>query len=353
MLNRISDFYRIVNPEPSDALITQRKEAIVAFMEQLPERKLQFACADIAGFGLSSTPTAPQANAADSIIAAIQVPQPSFSSDIGANALDLRVFAGIALGEYLGTHGDGVTAALVISALATRALPQERYLAEFISALLEAAQKSAGAAGRARRERPQLEIATLQGGDVPSLLKSVQGALHIFRKAIDQNLRADQEELDILWWVFGGHSKTLGKPFHALDVPHRILASAGELAELVILPPSSGSTHFLHATLKEDCALSLRRLIEPCTSSVLETVTRHRDGAAIVLATHPALLPLTWLSCRRLDSGTTPGWEAEFEQKTHLAAGEERTGLIWATQIFNECVAVRLLDMDSEEQSEE
>ena len=57
MLNRLSDFYRIVNLEPSDALITQRKEAISSFIEQLSNRELRYACADIAAFGLGSAPS--------------------------------------------------------------------------------------------------------------------------------------------------------------------------------------------------------------------------------------------------------------------------------------------------------
>ena len=49
--------------------------------------------ADIAAFGLGQSPSSPQVEAANSIIAAIQASQPSFSSDLGANALDIRVLA--------------------------------------------------------------------------------------------------------------------------------------------------------------------------------------------------------------------------------------------------------------------
>ncbi len=343
MLNRLSDFYRIVNPDPSDTLITQRKEAIVVFMGQFSSPGLQYACADIAAFGLGTAPSATRAEAAKSIIAAIQGPQPSFSSDIGANPLDLRVFAGIALGEHLATHSDGTTAALVISALATRALPQERYLAEFVSALLQVARRSAEAAGNAQRRRPDLEITGLQGADIATFSQSVKSALDEFKEAVDRNLRVDREELEILWYVFGGRSTTLEKPFHAIDISQRILASGSELAEIVIVPPVMGSAQFLHAILKDDRPLTLRHLIDPCNSVLLESIARRRAATTEVLMGHPALLPLTWLSCRRLDSGMASGWEGEFEQKTHISAGDERTASNWATQVFNECIATRLL----------
>ena len=345
MLNRLSDFYRIVNPEPSDALITQRREAIVSFLEQLSKRELQYACVDIAAFGLGPSPSTAQAEAAKAIIAAIQVPQPSFSSDIGANVLDVRVFAGVALGEYLlaQTETEAITAALVISALGTRVPPQERYLAEFVLALQQVAQGSIEAAGRAGRERPELDMDAFQGTDVPTITRSINDVLNKFKDAVDKNLRADREELQVLWWVFGGYSTRLGEQFESLDLPQRILASATELADLVIVPPMKASNQFLNAVLREDRPLTLRHLIEPLTSVVLESVAGRRAQMSVVLSGNPALLPLSWLCCRRLESGMVTGWEGEFEQKTHISVSDERSASSWARQVFNECVVARLL----------
>ncbi len=352
MLNRISDFYRIVSPEPSDALITQRKEAIASFLENLSEPELQYACADIAAFGLGQSPSSPQVEAANSIIAAIQASQPSFSSDLGANALDIRVFAGIALSEHIKAENNAMIAAMIVSALGTRSLPQERYLAEFASALLEVASRFLETAGCEHRRRPELKMPAIQGVDLPTVSKSLKSGLESFKQAVDSNLRMDREELDILWWVFGGHSITLGKPFHAMDIARRAIASASELAELVIVPPMIGSSQFLYATLKEDRPLTLRQLIEPCTPDLLNSVARLRTETSELLSAHPALLPFMWLSCRRLDSGMAGGWETEFENKTHISVNEERAATNWAAQVFNECVAARLLSALGEQDEE-
>jgi hypothetical protein len=281
--------------------------------------------------------------AAKAIISAIQVPQPSFSSDIGANVLDVRVFAGVALGEYLGAQTDAITASLVISALGTRLPPQERYLAEFVLALLEVARLSIEAAGRTERERPELAIDAFQGTDVPTITKSINDVLDKFKYAVDKKLRVDREELQVLWWIFGGYSTRLGKQFQSLDLPQRVLASATELADLVIVPPMKGSNQFLNAALREDGPLTLRHLIEPLSSVLLESVAEHRAQTSVVLSGHPALLPVTWLCCRRLESGMSTGWEGEFEQKTHISVSDERAASSWATQVFNECVVARLL----------
>ena len=345
MLTRLPDFYRIVNPSPPDAIITQRREAITAFLEQLENPEIQHACVEIAAFGFGVTPSPSRVTAAQLLIAAIQVPQPSFSSDIAANALDIQVCAGVALGEYLtvnsGERVDG--AALVISALATRPLPQERYLAEFVSALIAVARQSLEKAGIVKRERPDLTISTVQGTDVATILKSVNSALGNLSAAIDRNLQADREELQILWWVFGGHASTLGKPFQALDLAQRTMAAGSELAELALVPPAPGAAQFLLTVLGEDRPLTLHQLIQSCGADILQSIAARAKKVDTTLKSHPALLPLMWLCDRRIDSGFAPGWEIEFEQKTQVSPNDERAASIWALQVFNECIAARLL----------
>jgi hypothetical protein len=348
MLNRLSDFYRIVNPDPSDTLIIKRKEAIAAFIDELSTHEVQFACVEIAAFGLGPAPSAPQVTVAEKIVTAIQGSQPSFVSDIGANAIDLRVFSAVALGEYIDKQDDPITAAMVISALATRPLPEERYLSDLISALYSTARRAATARGDAERERPELELPTVQGADAPSISRSLNEAMQQFTQAVERNLRVDREELDILWWIFGGHSKIMGKPFQSIELPQRILVCGRELADFTILPPSKASVQFLHAVLKDAPPLTLRQLIEPCPSRVLESIASREADLGAVLK-HPALLPLTWLSRRRVDSGMTAGWESEFEQKTHIAVGDERPSVTWAEQVFNECVAVMLIKASAEQ----
>ena len=344
MLNRLSDFYRIVNLEPSDALITQRKEAITSFLGQLSNRDLQYACTDIAAFGLGSPPSPKQEEAAKLMIAAIQGPQPSFSSDIGTNPLDLRVFAGVSIGEHISQQADVTSAAVLVAALGTITLPQERYLAEFLSSLLAVARGCIETEAKAVRARAaELEVPAIQGTDWPTISKNVKSILEKFKDVIEQNVRADREELEILWWVFGGYSATMGKQFAALDLSERVVASANELANLVVTPPTRGSQQFLNAVLKENGSLSLRQLIEPCHPALLESMTASRAETSEVLSGHPSLLPMTWLSCRRLDSGMSTGWEDEFERKTHISVTNERTASNWAAQIFNERIAARLI----------
>lgn len=348
MLNHLSDFYRIVHPEPSDGFVTQRKEGVGLFIEKLSDREIRCASVDIAVFGLPTDPNVRHSNAAGAIVASIQQSQPSFPSDIAANPMDLRILAGIALGEYVSKSDDIGTASIISSALATRPLPNERYLAAFSSALLGTAQECLRKAANKLRQRPELSVEAVQGADFPTLTKSINNVLDRLRKDADQNLRVDREELDILWYVFGANSTTLAKSLRDLEVSQRCFASALELAQLVIIPPAAGSVQFLEAAINEQLQLTLRKLIEPCPVALLRMMNEGDSILSDLLGYHPALLPITWLSKRRLDSGLAAGWEPEFQVKTRLSPDDVRDASIWAEQIFNERVATRLLAEDEQ-----
>jgi len=352
MLKRLSDFYRIVNPDPPDSVINQRREAISGFLDQLEKPETQWACADIALFGLGSTTGGECEKVAQLLVNAIQEKQPAFSSDILANALDLRVCAGVALGEFLDPDPESETeedtadlavASLVISSLATRRWPEERYLGEFLTALMDSADRYIQRSARAHRERPEIRISAVQGTDVPTVLKSVNEKLGSLVYQVKRNFEADREELEILWWVFGGHSTSMGKPFQELDLCQRIIAAGSELAGLALLPPVRNSSQFLLPILKENRPIALQQLIQSSDARLLQFASQFGERVEVVLRAHPALLPMTWLFNRRLESKMAPGWEAEFEQKTHIAVGEERSPTNWARQVFNEGVAVRLI----------
>jgi hypothetical protein len=237
--------------------------------------------------------------------------------------------------------------------MATTPLPSERYLAEFVSALLDTAASSIERAGASARVRPELVAEAVNGPDIPKLARSITDALKSLERKFNHHLMVDREELDILWWVFGGHSTSLHKPFATLDICERSVAAGSDLAELVILPPVRASGQFLQAVIKEDCRVTLRQLIEGCGPEVLRSVTRRSSEAETILKAHPALLPLMWLSGRRIDSGMASGWESECEQRTHIASSEERIASSWALQVFNECTAVRLLSAVLHEEKEE
>ncbi len=68
------------------------------------------------------------------------------------------------------------------------------------------------------------------------IAKLINGQLDTIR-LLDQQLQLQQEETDILWWVFSEYSNDLETPYADLDLPIACLVAGKELADLVTYPP--------------------------------------------------------------------------------------------------------------------
>ena len=358
MLSRLADFYLIVNPSPSDSVVTQRKAAITAFLPKLDEFDALVGCVDLAVGGLSSTANAQQKVTAEALLVMIQKHQPALAGDILTNAIDVRVCAGVAVGEYLLRKHRALpsstlaASALVVAALQTRPRPSERYVAQFLEALLGTARAVLEHAAGQARSRPKISFGTFDGSEP----EAVEGALREIRDSVDKNLRTDREELQVLWWVFGGASKLLAKPFSSVDPATRALAAAAELADISLLPPPNAASQFLASVIKEEAQMSLRQFVATSATDILKRFGETTGDVTKTLRHHPSLLPLTWVLARKLDSGVSDGWEGEFQQKTGISPDQDRSLSHWARQAFDECVAARLanqLNADEEEDEDE
>lgn len=349
ILSRLSDFVRIVNPSPTDEFVTQRRAAIDAFAQHFQDGEVLYATVDLAAFGVASNTSSASKHVAQKLVSAIQEQQPSYGTDIAQNAVDLHVCAVIALAAHLENKNNRdypaalAAAALVISALAARPPMVEGLLAELLQILVDIAGNRLNAASLNARERLSLPDLSVQGADPASIVKSANTTLDTLKNVLTHNSKADREELQILWWVFAGHSTVLDKPLPQLDAGSRALAAAGELADIMLLPPSPNVAQFLHAALKEDAMLTIRQLVHACPAPLFESLLTRHEKVETILKNHSPLLPLTWLFARRLDSGMSPGWEAEFQHKTYIQANEERFATQWALQVLNEGSAQRLL----------
>lgn len=343
MLSQLSSLYRIVNPSPSDDLIRQRREAIETFVPQLADAECRYPCIEIALAGFRDPPSDSQNSFAASLADAIQGPQPSFIRDIGSSAMDLRVCASIALAEYIkGGTGSALEAALTtVAAGMSRPLPEERTLATLICEILKLSSQFITSSSEVRRKRLDLVPPTIQGANVAQLAKSVAAAITTLNDTLSQNLSIDQEELQVLWWVFAGRSTTVGKRFSDLEVPQRLVLSGAELADRALLPAMLNAHEFLARVVDSDSRISIQQIVKGCDRPTLSALTKYSSDLSDIVVELPALLPLTWLFRRRLESDLASGWESEFEHKTLLSSALELPATSWAEQVFNEAVAAQ------------
>jgi hypothetical protein len=352
MLSQLADHYRIINPSPSDAVITQRSESIVEFLKALSEPSIRYSCVEVAMTGFRTTISDDQLAMANLLTECIKGKQPSFASAVAANAMELRVCAAIALSEYISSSDEAAidVAALAIAAAGVRPLPEDRPLAALVEQILRSATTRLDTSGAARRKRRPLPIPNITGGDAPTVAKSAEIAVKELKDAVTSHLMADQEELQILWWVFGGHSVTLAKPFKVLDAGKRAVLAGFELATRVIVPPTSNARQFLLAITAPDAQLSVQQIAQAATTDVIQPLKLQLKDCAKLITSNPATMPLAWLFFRRLDSGMAGGWESEFEQKTQMSSQLKLGVSAWSEQIFNECVAGKIVSEAMTEQ---
>lgn len=348
MLGHIAEHSRIVNPTPTDGYVKQRRAAAEKLIsdESLSTEVLE-AFVEFAVFGLPSIRDQRHEAATNALIAAIQDSQPSFAADVDANQLDLRLVSSVVIGERLRADPtDSVNvylASLVIAALLLQPLPQQLYVARLLEDLVKLAKASLGDASKQARERRAWpNKADIAGTEAAGVAKSAKTAFDALLDAVTSRANADREELDVLWWVFGGRSARTGERFESMADGDRALVAAVELSDRMLMPPIPTAQHLLGSLVSDATQISLATLIEQVQKATLAELVKQKAGVATVLESHPSLLPLSSLATRLLASDLSPGWKPEFEKKTKLTADAPAALGDWARQVFAECVAQRL-----------
>jgi hypothetical protein len=321
---KLPDIYLIITPDPSDAFISQRQKAISSLANDDTVAAHFPEWVELVWLGLPTTPVGKVPEGVAKIIDAIQLQQPSFPGDPIERALDLRVTTAAVLHHYLSEPPsvDGghslVLSAVIVATSKFRAFQSEPRYNQLVESLRLKAQSVIDEAGAAIRKRKELIAPNVRGADFNTIISSANEALTEIGKTVTNNMCVDREEMQVLWWVFGRYSKLLHAPYAALGMGDAALASATELASLMIVPPVPAARDFLCAVLEEKPALSLGELVAQTSVPAL-TLVRPPDEIKTVVRDHPALLPLTWLADRLIESDRSP-WEAEFEKKCHLSS---------------------------------
>lgn len=200
----------------------------------------------------------------------------------------------------------------------------------------------AGIALRGRRPWPNKSRLDISGSDVAAVAKSAKSALDILIEAVTINAKADHEELDVLWWLYGARSVRTGERFESMALGDRALSAAIELSDRMLMPPIVTAEHLLGSLVSDQTELSLTELVGQTTTGTLGALIEKKGGVDGVVEHHASLLPLSWLAARLVASDSSPGWQQEFERKTKLTANTSVTLGGWARQGFAECVTQRL-----------
>lgn len=207
-----------------------------------------------------------------------------------------------------------------------------------------------------QKEQLDTLVQAFNEGNVPALgehvvrgLKSLESALGKLatrtRDAQNQLLklqRRHEEELDILWWVFGGYSRDLDKPIAELTTPGVCIILGKELADLTrFVPGPLAARAFLDKMLSYvNGAAESATLKEAVNGTPKEWRIGWLGNSDLVA---DDLAPVLLAVKASLTTEGEETWIPVFEKAAGIKANRKTTMIDLAEQVYRECLLFRKL----------
>jgi hypothetical protein len=367
MQNKAFEWLRAANLKPDNQAVELRQRIVadaLAYLDAEADARLlvEFVTAACAGCKDRFAPDAPFIT---KLVEITRKHQAAFPADLAENGLDLQVTCAIVIGELLtrskksSPSMTAAAASLVVSTLGLRSSASGKYTLEFLSDLLIASRQYLDKRSASVRMREEPDVDELEAvvapADATEFWKLLAPKLSSVLSSLNENAKADREELEVLWWFYNRHSKRLSKPIADLSLGQAALVTAIEVADCVILPPHGGVITMINEAIatgrkKTDLtARTLEALAAEWASPVEAFLLPSDEQIEGVTGDCPAAFPLTW-TCRRLkESAHSSAWKDEFATKTGVSATLSLSPTALASQVFHERIAQRLLEQLLEE----
>lgn len=364
MLSKTFEFLRIADVQPADEKVRKRTQSATDLLNQIraeDSRDVVLALLQGVVMGFDKAPFTQDSPVVALLIKAVK-DHDAFPNDLKENATELRAVAAIVLGELLtasvtdGGDDDANLAALAIrSALTLRPQNGDKHIRWALSELLGAGDQllNTVALQRRRRRNAALQDAKKMKESAPAnpadlwtvVVPKMKAALE---EAANQ-AAIDREELETLWWLFGGYSEVSQKPLLELSPSAAAFCSGIELARRSLLPPSPNAPAMVKratetgrkpASLAE---ISLQESVKDWSGEMFSALAPADGSSEDMILRHPALLPIAW-ACKSLrERGGAPKLGKEFPGATGIPLDRSYSPAEWGAQVFRESVLLRIL----------
>jgi hypothetical protein len=179
----------------------------------------------------------------------------------------------------------------------------------------------------------------------------VENVGEVAERMVEDRLETLEEELDILWWLFGERSSELEKPFSEMGAAEIVLIASSELAEKTTHVPGPPSMKDLlgKALLISNCGdpsihgrtVSLKEFVESAESDWREKRAERLSNHGTTLTDFAPVL----YSIVAADEVGGDEWENYYEQKTNtdIDATMSMEALDLAMQAYNEALLLRVI----------
>jgi hypothetical protein len=183
-----------------------------------------------------------------------------------------------------------------------------------------------------------------------SLLEKLSNTVVDLAESVDQsnrtlldNYKIQQEETNILWWLFGEHSRDQERHIRKVDFPGVCLVIGKELADLTILlpgpRPASAFLDKMLRTAKIDPPESIK-LIDAVNSSSREWKTKWIGEKDFHIVDD--LCPVHLAASKSLETSKSNDWISAFESATGLKARKTIHPLNLSLQTYEEALLIQI-----------
>lgn len=378
MLDKLGEWYRIVTPNPRHEDLEKRKISIDSYISSLKQKRKVLIPEAVSGLVWRFNS---DMEVVSTLTDAIRAQDLSFPTHIEENALELRVVTALALGEIMNSSRTSkvrrLAAIFVISALGVprETHSQAQHYAEILEALRSVAVDVLDQEAEANRQVSSLfaqsvDIAgqfdrmaeAAHSSNVPNqpvqswlavapILKQTLGDFQKRLKALELAQRADREELEVLWWSYSGCSRITGELFSQTNAGVAALCAGRELADICIVPPLLSARHLLADVVSRgrknaSQEIPLESIVSGWSEPILVDGTQHSSDVAQEPAKkYPALLPISWITQRLVESKMSADWTDEFETMTGIKKDVALSVARWAEQVLWEHVAQKVYEV--------
>jgi hypothetical protein len=180
-------------------------------------------------------------------------------------------------------------------------------------------------------DQVQLHFEKLRDATSAAIQHAVSGQNRVV-KELHRRIELDEEELQMLWWLTGGHSRSADKAFNKVPEAVRPLVLARELAELTEISPGPGSIRAMLS--RAGVGTGKLRLIDAVNSVGAEWAKAASESQLV----SPATTPIHFALEQRAELESTEKWHSGWAGLTGVSADVQLPAVKLAELFYREHV---------------
>jgi hypothetical protein len=169
-----------------------------------------------------------------------------------------------------------------------------------------------------------------------AVARDLAGKTNAAVKAMEHFAAIQDEELQLLWWLFGGRSKLLDRPFADVAADAQAIVFACEVADSTQFMPGPESVKPIlsRAGLKERRKTGVAAAINAIEAALLREIVGDAAPA-------PVVRPLHFAIHRKLEAGDDTSWVANWSAVTGIDADAALPGIELGNLFYRERLGIQ------------